>query len=66
MYAELRVSGHSKWPDTLAHLFHIHSHPLAMRRKFRCIHTLNGGNAIAEISAMCNKHRVFENISSFG
>ena len=36
-----------------------------MCRKLRCIHTLNGCNAIAEISAMCYKHRVFENVSSF-
>ena len=36
-----------------------------MRTELRCIHTLNGCNAIAEITCMRNKQRIFEHISSF-
>ena len=46
-------------------LFHIHFHAFTMRGEFRGIHTLNGGNSVAEISSVSYKHRIFKNISSF-
>ena len=47
-------------------LFHLHPNPLTMATKFRRIHTLNAGNAIAEIAGIGNKQRVFEHMGSFG
>lgn len=42
-----------------------YSHPLAMCIKLRCIHTLNAGNAITEITGMRYKQGIFENVSAF-
>ena len=46
--------------------FHAHPYAFAVAGKLRRIHTLNGGNSIAEITGMRYKHRVFENVSTPG
>lgn len=46
-------------------LLNINTDAFTMRTKLRCIHTLNGGNAIAEITGMGNEQRIFEHIGSF-
>ena len=45
-------------------LLHRHPYPFTMACKLRCIHTLYGGDAIAEISGMGNKHGIFKNITA--
>ncbi len=42
-----------------------YSYSLTMARKLRCIHTLNSCNAIAEITLMRYKQRIFKNIRAF-
>ena len=66
LYKLRRISQFSGFKFVLNYylFFYIHSYAFTMRSKLRCIHTLNGSNTIAEITAMCYKHRVFKNVST--
>ena len=44
---------------------YLQPYSFTMACKFRCIHTLDSGDAIAEITGNCYKHGVFKYITAF-